>query len=694
MAQISKITLPDSATYGIRAGAIPFGKVDSTSTATAFTATVEGITELVDGACCYLMNGVVTSASGWTLNVNGLGAKPVYQTLAAATVTTTIFNINYTMLFVYNSTRVEGGCWDIFYGYNSNTTYSNASLGQGYATCSTAASTAAKTASLSSYSLTTGGIVAVKFTNAVPANATLNVNSKGAKAIYFRGAKITAGIINAGDIAYFIYSTYYYLLGVDRSAMSLPASSVTNVGTGTSVVGTSANYARQDHQHAISSSTIASALGYTPYDSSNPSGYITDAGVTSFNGSTGAVTYTAPVTSVNGNTGAVTVSVPSAGTTVHGVSSTGSAGTADTWSRSDHAHALSSSTIATVLGYTPAANTVATQNANGLMSSSDKTKLDNISTSGQVQANWNETDTTAASYIQNKPTIPTSVSELTNDSGYLTTSTMSIELEDSVPAILYYILGSDSALSLGATVQQILSLYTSAKKVIFARVLSATQMRAFTPAYIDQSTGTLGLMSVDDEYVYWIELTPSQDGTTMEGTQTTISLAEKHPVGSVYVTNTNVNPSSYLGGTWSLFDKQFAATSGNASFTRNTTNFSSITLHVTREGHNLTFSGTATSAVSISNTNLEVLTQTLSSNGSSYGSSDNITFIGQCDSANAIVLMDIDGDGRMRTLNVVVRGTGTSIASGSVISFNVTIPCSAGDLVDSFCDKFYWKRTA
>ena len=34
------------------------------------------------------------------------------------------------------------------------------------------------------------------------------------------------------------------------------------------------------------------------------------AGVTSFNGQTGAVTYTAPVTSVNGNTGAVTLTIP------------------------------------------------------------------------------------------------------------------------------------------------------------------------------------------------------------------------------------------------------------------------------------------------------------------------------------------------------------------------------------------------
>lgn len=45
-------------------------------------------------------------------------------------------------------------------------------------------------------------------------------------------------------------------------------------------------------------------------DLTNDSGYITDAGVTSFNGQTGAVTYTAPVTSVNGQTGAVSLSIP------------------------------------------------------------------------------------------------------------------------------------------------------------------------------------------------------------------------------------------------------------------------------------------------------------------------------------------------------------------------------------------------
>lgn len=39
---------------------------------------------------------------------------------------------------------------------------------------------------------------------------------------------------------------------------------------------------------------------------------------------------------------------------------------------------------------------------------------------GQVQADWNQSDSTQISYIKNKPTIPTKVSQLNNDLGYLT----------------------------------------------------------------------------------------------------------------------------------------------------------------------------------------------------------------------------------------------------------------------------------
>ena len=104
-----------------RASGIPYGAVDNTSTSTAFTATVPGITSLYDGVCMWLKNGVVTSAAGFTININGLGAKPVYSNMAAATAESTLFNVNYTMMFVYDSTRVAGGCWMLNRGYYTDT---------------------------------------------------------------------------------------------------------------------------------------------------------------------------------------------------------------------------------------------------------------------------------------------------------------------------------------------------------------------------------------------------------------------------------------------------------------------------------------------------------------------------------------------------------------------------------------------
>lgn len=108
----------------IRTNGILFGQVDSTSTSTNFTATIPGVTEYYDGLAIMLRNGVVTSASGFTININGLGGKASYSSMATgATPTrdTTLFNIAYTMLFVYSSTIVEGGAFIMYRGYDANT---------------------------------------------------------------------------------------------------------------------------------------------------------------------------------------------------------------------------------------------------------------------------------------------------------------------------------------------------------------------------------------------------------------------------------------------------------------------------------------------------------------------------------------------------------------------------------------------
>ena len=84
-----------------------------------------------------------------------------------------------------------------------------------YGTCSTAAGTAAKTVACTGFALITGAEITVKFTTTnTAANPTLNVNSTGAKAIYYRGAAITAGYLASGRTYTFRYNgTQYEAVG-------------------------------------------------------------------------------------------------------------------------------------------------------------------------------------------------------------------------------------------------------------------------------------------------------------------------------------------------------------------------------------------------------------------------------------------------------------------------------------------------
>ena len=84
-----------------------------------------------------------------------------------------------------------------------------------YGTCSTAAATAAKTVSVTGFTLAAGARITVKFTvTNTAANPTLNVNGTGAKAVYYKGAAISAGYLAANKVYEFVYDgTNYVLVG-------------------------------------------------------------------------------------------------------------------------------------------------------------------------------------------------------------------------------------------------------------------------------------------------------------------------------------------------------------------------------------------------------------------------------------------------------------------------------------------------
>lgn len=378
---LKKINVNDS-DYEFKAAltaGIPYGKVDSTSTSTSYTATVDGITELRDGVCMLLKNGVVTSASGFKININGLGAKPVYSNMAASTAETTLFNVNYTFLFVYDSTRVSSGCWILYRGYYSDTTtargyqdyyfrpyagsatyrYKFLMEGANHRLYPIVTTNQTSTTQVTKSPQTVGlrpwkiwyysGTATVNAGSAFAAqsihpamyttNAVYNFNaSTGTYVwIYLVGSynrdtdlftldSSTTGYYKfvaqntTPSTSSFTTGKYYLLLGATYSTTNYISLFDVNpfyYFDGTNLIPVTTKVAKDLAPTKTSDLTndsgfiTSSALPTKTSDLTNDSGFITDAGVTSFNGSTGAVTYTAPVTSVNGSTGAVTVSVPS-----------------------------------------------------------------------------------------------------------------------------------------------------------------------------------------------------------------------------------------------------------------------------------------------------------------------------------------------------------------------------------------------
>ena len=216
MSDISSIRLPDNSIHNIKSKKIFYAECATARNVIAKVIDCEGFV-LETGAIIAVRFTDTSTASptsgNITLNINDTGAKNIILKSNNAVYTygwAWAFCNNQTWLFVYN------GTYFVCINQDNNTTYTPMSLGFGYGTCSTVEATVAKVASLTSYVLVKNGMVSVKFSYAVPANSTLNINRRGAKNIFYRGAKITAGVINAGDIATFVYDgTQYQLISVD-----------------------------------------------------------------------------------------------------------------------------------------------------------------------------------------------------------------------------------------------------------------------------------------------------------------------------------------------------------------------------------------------------------------------------------------------------------------------------------------------
>ena len=81
-----------------------------------------------------------------------------------------------------------------------------AQVGLGYGTSSDNANVQARTATLANFIMLKNMPVSIRFTTAISAdNATLNINSQGAKPLFIQGAALQAGVVKVGDVVTLIY---------------------------------------------------------------------------------------------------------------------------------------------------------------------------------------------------------------------------------------------------------------------------------------------------------------------------------------------------------------------------------------------------------------------------------------------------------------------------------------------------------
>ena len=164
----------------------PFVAGTQTTSTNVWTGALpSNVTEYYNGLTIDYFLPYAGTSSAATLNLGGLGAKPVYVGNAATTAVTTHFPANSVLHLTYivNSALNSGnGCWKVT-AYQNSTYY--------YESCyvTTGASTAAKAGTLSNYALQPGYLqVAIYNANTAASALTLNINSTGAKPIYINGA--------------------------------------------------------------------------------------------------------------------------------------------------------------------------------------------------------------------------------------------------------------------------------------------------------------------------------------------------------------------------------------------------------------------------------------------------------------------------------------------------------------------------
>lgn len=172
-----------------------------------------------------------------------------------------------------------------------------------------------------------------------------------------------------------------------------------------------------------------------------------------------------------------------------------------------------------------------------------------------------------------------------------------------------------------------------------------------------------------------------------------------NPFDYILITDNNTNPSSYLGGTWTLIDKEFKElkaedNSGNY-FTINETGATSYTLFLIRNKKSIYCRLNVYNAVELSDNDVIFGNLNFQALGISRLYFGHVSSLGATDGGNTAFQFSINWEtGKVTSNDILPKSDTESVGIGKSCYMYFELPCHTEYMLDSACDKFYWKRTS
>ena len=161
--------------------------------------------------------------------------------------------------------------------------------------------------------------------------------------------------------------------------------------------------------------------------------------------------------------------------------------------------------------------------------------------------------------------------------------------------------------------------------------------------------------------------------------------------GNILITSKNENPTSYLGGTWELIDKNFKPFAGEVSDAFIDTDEAVVeTLKVCRSGSMIRLNFLVVTFNKLTDTNKLLGEINLDKLGITSLPFGNETLFSYNDGANCGVVSSLHADGKLYHLDVFNKASYEDGLGRWV--FDITTNVTKSSMIDEFCDKFYWKR--